>query len=354
MKISTRLHFRLLFILFYVVLTGCGLMISDKNLTNKTSPNFNISEGRFENTDGTAYEKSLAELAVLARAYFGRPDDPNEVSGFNVLEPNNQPDSARQVIWIGQSTLLVSIDGMHVLTDPVFSDRASPFSFAGPKRVTPPALTAEQMPKLTAILISHNHYDHLDLPSLTKLVKHQPETLFLVPLGLKSLLNDNGINNVVELDWWQQTKIGETTFTATPIRHWSSRSQFDRNKTQWAGWMVNWPAYSFYFAGDSGYTEDFRITKQKLGAPNLAALPIGAYEPRNFMRDSHMTPEEAVQALEDLEAAQAVAVHWGTFKLTIEPLAEPPKRLRAELARRGLPANRFLALTHGQKLPLKH
>ena len=119
----------------------------------------------------------------MARSYFSRPDDPNEVFGFKVLDPNNQPESARQVIWIGQSTLLVSIDGMHILTDPVFSDRASPFSFVGPKRVVPPALTAEQMPKLTAILISHNHYDHLDLPSLTELADRQPETLFLVPLG---------------------------------------------------------------------------------------------------------------------------------------------------------------------------
>ena len=327
--------------------------MSERNMTEKNSPNFNVSEGHFENTDGTANEKSLVELLSLARAYFNSPNDPNENFGFNVLDPNNQPDSERQVVWIGHSTLLVSIDGMHILTDPVFSDRASPFSFAGPKRVAPPALTAEQMPKLTAILISHNHYDHLDLPSLTELAKRQPKTFFLVPLGLKLLLNNNGITNVVELDWWQQTTIGEATFTATPLRHWSSRSQFDRNKTQWAGWMVNWPDYSFYFAGDSGYTEDFRVTQQRLGAPNLAALPIGAYEPRNFMRDSHMTPEEAVQALEDMDAAQAVAVHWGTFKLTIEPLAEPPKRLRAELARRNLPANRFLALTHGQKLPLQ-
>ena len=199
MKILTRPHSHLILILSCVFLAGCELKISDRNMTYKASPNFNVTEGHFENTDGTANEKSLTDLAGLARAYFSRPDDPNEVSGFQMLNPNNQPESARQVIWIGQSTLLVSIDGMHILTDPVFSDRASPFSFAGPKRVVPPALTAEQMPKLTAILISHNHYDHLDLPSLTELADLQPETLFLVPLGLKSLLNNNGINNVVEL-----------------------------------------------------------------------------------------------------------------------------------------------------------
>ena len=145
--------------------------MSERNMTIKTSPNFNVPKGHFENTDGTANEKTLTELLGLARAYFSRADDPNEVSGFNVLDPNGQTDSARQVIWIGQSSLLVSIDGMHILTDPVFSERASPFSFAGPKRVTPPALTAAQMPELTAILISHNHYDHLDLPSLTELAK---------------------------------------------------------------------------------------------------------------------------------------------------------------------------------------
>ena len=153
MKILARPYLQLLFILFCVFLVGCALKISNSNMTVKTSPNFNVSEGHFENTNGTANEKSLTDLVGLARAYFSRPDDPNEVSGFKVLNPDNQPDSARQVIWIGQSTLLVSIDGMHILTDPVFSDRASPFSFAGPKRVVPPALTAEQMPKLTSCLL---------------------------------------------------------------------------------------------------------------------------------------------------------------------------------------------------------
>lgn len=327
-------------------------MTSDQRARIETSAHFNTSEGRFENTDGTANEKSLMSVAGLAGDYFSRPDDPHETTGFPLLDPNSQPDSPRQAVWIGHSTVIVSIDGVSVITDPVFSDRASPVSFAGPKRVVPPALTADDLPDIEAVIISHSHYDHLDLPSLKALHKRQPGVTFLVPLGLKALLQGAGIDKVIELDWWEDAMVGDVKFTATPVRHWSSRTPFDRNQTLWAGWMVNWPDYAFYFAGDSGYTDDFVTTREKLGAPDLAAIPIGAYDPRNFMKASHMNPEEAVQAFEDLQAGQAIAVHWGTFKLTLEPLAEPPQRLRSELNRRGLAEGRFLALTHGQKLDL--
>lgn len=327
-------------------------MMSDNRARIEASAHFNKTEGRFENTDGTANEKSVGALSELAGAYFSRPDDPNEVTGFPLLDPNSQPDSARQAIWIGHSTLLVSIDGVSVLTDPVFSERASPVSFAGPKRVVPPALTVAELPALNAVLISHSHYDHLDLPSLKELHNRQPGVTFLVPLGLKGLLHGAGIDKVVELDWWDTVMVGRVKFTATPVRHWSSRTPFDRNQTLWSGWMVNFPDYAFYFAGDSGYTADFKQTRERLGAPDLAAIPIGAYDPRDFMKASHMNPEEAVQAFADLNAKQAIAIHWGTFKLTLEPLAEPPVRLRGALAKETIAEDRFLALTHGQKLPL--
>ena len=332
--------------------TGCSSMSTDQRSRIEASAHFNKAEDRFENTDGTANEKSFGALAGLASDYFNRPDDPNEKTGFPLLAPSRQTDSARQAIWVGHSTVLVTIDGINVLTDPVFSDRASPVSFAGPKRVVPPAVTIDDLPQIDAVVISHSHYDHLDLPSLTALHARQDQVTFLVPLGLKELLQGAGISNVIELDWWEEVMVGEVKFTATPVRHWSSRTPFDRNQTLWSGWMVNFPDYAFYFAGDTGYTDDFIETRERLGAPDLAAIPIGAYDPREFMKASHMNPEEAVQAFEDLQASQAIAVHWGTFKLTLEPLAEPPQRLRDELARKQLEADQFVALTHGQKLPL--
>ena len=340
-------------ILFAVFLfTGCSSMSTDQRSRIEASAHFNKAEDRFENTDGTANEKSFGALAGLASDYFNRSDDPNAETGFPLLAPSRQTDSARQAIWVGHSTVLVTIDGINVLTDPVFSDRASPVSFAGPKRVVPPAVTIDDLPQIDAVVISHSHYDHLDLPSLTALHARQDQVTFLVPLGLKELLQGAGISNVIELDWWEEVMVGEVKFTATPVRHWSSRTPFDRNQTLWSGWMVNFPDYAFYFAGDTGYTDDFIETRERLGAPDLAAIPIGAYDPRKFMKASHMNPEEAVKAFEDLQASQAIAVHWGTFKLTLEPLAEPPQRLRDELARKQLEADRFVALTHGQKLPL--
>ena len=326
--------------------------MSEKSTRIEASAQFNKAEGRFENTDGTANEKSFGSLAGLAKDYVNRKDDPHEKTGFPLLDPNSQPDSPRQAIWIGHSTVLVSIDGVNVLTDPVFSDRASPVSFAGPKRVVPPAFELSALPAIDAVVISHSHYDHLDLPSLKALSVKQPQVRFLVPLGLKTLLNKAGISTVIELDWWEETMVGDVKFTATPVRHWSSRTPFDRNQTLWSGWMVNFPDYAFYFAGDSGYTADFTRTRERLGAPDLAAIPIGAYDPRDFMKASHMNPEEAVSAFEDLQAGRAIAIHWGTFKLTLEPLAEPPVRLRAELARKNMAEDLFLALRHGQKLPL--
>ena len=339
-------------VLLALLFAGCSSMSSEQRSRIEASAHFNKAEDRFENTDGTANEKSFGALAGLAGDYFNRPDDPNEATGFPLLAPNSQPDSARQAVWIGHSTVLVSIDGVNVLTDPVFSDRASPVSFAGPKRVVPPALTLPDLPEIDAVVISHSHYDHLDLPSLTALHTQQPQITFLVPLGLKDLLQGAGITKVLELDWWEEVMVDKVKFTATPVRHWSSRTPFDRNQTLWSGWMVNFPDYAFYFAGDTGYTDDFIQTRERLGAPDLAAIPIGAYDPREFMKASHMNPEEAVRAFEDLQADKAIAVHWGTFKLTLEPLAEPPQRLKAELARRELKANRFQALSHGQKLPL--
>ena len=238
---------------------------------------------------------------------------------------------------------------MTVLTDPQFSNRASPLFFGGPKRVTPTPFEIEDLPNIDIVLISHNHYDHLDRSSIKDLVKHQPSIKFMVPLGLAQTLHKWGAVDVTELDWWQAVKFQEIEIQPTPVKHWSSRSLFDRNKSLWAGWMIKWDDFSFYFAGDSGYSSDFKETAKRLGNPTLAAIPIGAYEPRDFMKAAHMNPEEAVKAFEDLQAKYGVAIHWGTFKLTTEQMDEPPERLLRSLKDQRIPYDKFRALSHGEK-----
>ena len=315
------------------------------------SPHFDVKTGTFQHPKGYRHDKGFFDVLGLAGKFLTREQDPAEKTGFPLLDPKQAviDDGRSQVTWIGHSTLLFSHDGINLLTDPVFSKRASPFQFTGPKRVVPAAYDPGDLPDIDIILISHAHYDHLDMPGLTALARLQPGIRVVVPLGLAKMVRDAGFETVTEIDWWQEDARDGVTVTATPVRHWASRTPFDRNRTLWAGFMVRFAdGFQFYFAGDTGYGTDFVETRERLGAPDFAAIPIGAYEPRDFMRESHCTPEEAVQIFRDLHAGKAVAVHWGTFKLTLEPLAEPPKRLRAALSAAGIDASRFRALRHGE------
>ncbi|MEC8145711.1 MAG: MBL fold metallo-hydrolase [Pseudomonadota bacterium] len=320
------------------------------------SPQYDESRNRFEHSAGYRNDKGLFDVLGLAGAFLTRDSDPAEQNGMPLLDPLQSPPAGgdgHDVTWIGHASLLFRRNGVSVLTDPVFSDRASPFPFSGPKRVVAPAYTAESLPKVDILVVSHAHYDHLDLPGLKRLAAVQPEIRVVVPLGLARYLRRAGFTDVTEIDWWQESARDGTVITATPVRHWASRSPFDRNKTLWAGFMFRFEdGYQFYFAGDTGYSADFTETPERLGAPDFAAIPIGAYEPRDFMRESHCNPEEAVQIFVDLDAGLAVGVHWGTFKLTLEPLAQPPQLLRAALEAAGIPANRFRALTHGERWDL--
>jgi len=320
------------------------------------SENFNISTGRFEHPGGDRHDKSFADLLGLASKFFGREDDEWEERGFPLIPSTRESlaDFAENMIWVGHSTIMLNHQGTTVLTDPQFSGRASPFSFWGPKRVTPIPFNIADLPRIDVVLISHNHYDHLDEESIRELAQLQPDIKFLVPLGLASLLRDWGARDVEELDWWQPVRLGGVEIQPTPVQHWSKRSFFDRNKTLWSGWMLRWDDFSFYFAGDTGYSDDFRKTAQRLGSPTLAAIPIGAYEPRDFMKSAHLNPEEAVRAFRDLGAKYAFGIHWGTFKLTLEKMDEPPAKLRAVLKKEGVSEDVFRVLTHGEswEMPL--
>jgi N-acyl-phosphatidylethanolamine-hydrolysing phospholipase D len=251
------------------------------------------------------------------------------------------------VTWVGHATLLIQMDGVTVLTDPQWSPRASPFSFAGPKRVTPPGLRLEDLPPVHLVLISHDHYDHLDVATVRKLHEtHRPR--FLVPLGLKAWFADLGITDVEELDWWQSRTERGLTLTAVPAQHFSGRTLWDRNRRLWCGWTIAGRDRRLFFAGDSAYNEVFKEIGTRLGPFDLAAVPIGAYLPPVIMKPSHTTPEEALQILEDVGGRAMVPIHWGTFDLADEPLEEPPRRLEAEARRLGLGPDRVWLFKHGE------
>tara|TARA_B100001057_G_scaffold448342_1_gene488596 strand:- start:523 stop:1566 length:1044 start_codon:yes stop_codon:yes gene_type:complete len=254
--------------------------------------------------------------------------------------------------WSGHSTFLFQKKNINIIIDPQFSERASPFSFIGPKRYMPSILNSENLPRIDFVAVSHNHYDHLDIPSLRKLHKKFPDAYYLVPLGDKKLLEKNGIKNVIEFDWWQSLKIDDVEFTFTPVQHWSKRTMSDRNKSLWGGWWINIDDYKFLHLGDTGYTKDFIDIKNKLGKPDLVAIPIGAYKPRNIMKLSHLNPEEAVKTFIDLEADKAVSMHWGTFILSQENVDDPVINLKKEMLRFKIKEKDFLILKHGETISL--
>ena len=271
--------------------------------------------------------------------------------------------------WIGHATLLVQAGGLNVLTDPVFSERASPLQIIGPQRAQPPGVLLADLPPIDVVLISHNHYDHLDRSSVVLLNERSAgKTLFLVPLGLKPWMQKLGITHVVELDWWQhhtlQVEERGVEFHLTPVQHWSARGLGDRSETLWGGWAVLGADLHWFFGGDTAYSKDFidtrahfapRQTQALGGGFDLALLPIGAYAPRWFMREQHANPEEAVQIHLDLGAKRSIGMHWGTFSLTDEPLDQPPLDLAAARDKHAMPEEIFSVLKIGEtrRLPAR-
>jgi N-acyl-phosphatidylethanolamine-hydrolysing phospholipase D len=262
------------------------------------------------------------------------------------------------VTWIGHATSLLQASGVNVLTDPVFSLRASPFRFAGPRRAQPPGIALRELPHLDVVVISHNHYDHLDRASIVALAQQRGgPPLFLVPLGIKAWLAKLHITRAVELDWWDVHREAGVEFHFTPAQHWSGRSLVDRNRTLWGAWAVFGEDFQWYFSGDTGYSADFvdtrlrfaeRQTPQRGGGFDLALIAVGACEPRWFMQLQHVDPAEALQIHADLAAKRSVGVHWGTFALSDEPLDHPLKVLAAARAERGLSEADFSLMAVGE------
>ena len=259
------------------------------------------------------------------------------------------------VTWIGHATTLIQAGGSNILTDPIFSERASPLPFAGPKRHVAPGLALTELPHIDAVVVSHNHYDHLDAASVKALAAQAGgPPLFIVPLGVKAWLAGAGITNAVELDWWQSARVGTVEIVFTPSQHWSGRSLGDRMETLWGGYAFFAPDFQAYFAGDTAYSKDFADIHSRFAARHgagrgfdVALIPIGAYEPRWFMSPQHVDPVEAVRIHRDLAAASSIGVHWGTFQLTDESLDEPPQALARAARAAGLADDAFTVLAVG-------
>lgn len=254
--------------------------------------------------------------------------------------------------WLGHASVLLRMQGKYLLTDPVFSRRASPLRFAGPQRRTPPALTIDDLPALDVILISHNHYDHLDRWTIRALLRRFPEVKLFVPLGLGDTLRRFGVRFVTELDWWQQASLDDLHLTAVPAQHWSMRTPWDRNRSLWCGWVVESRASRFWFAGDTGYSTTLLQIPQRLGEIDAIALPVGAYAPRWFMSINHMDPQSAVSLWQQLGSPLAFPIHWGVFELADESLDEPVQELRRALSEAGEENDNFRILKIGQYLSL--
>ncbi len=246
---------------------------------------------------------------------------------------NRQSDRDR-LTWLGHASFLLRLDGRTILTDPYLSDHASPLPPLGPKRFAPPGLPVQRLPPIDLLLLSHSHYDHLDLPTVGALAGKE-RTLVVVPLGLGRYFRERGYPEVEELDWYQELTQGELKVTALPAIHFSRRTFFDRNRTLWTGYALQGRSRRVYFAGDTAYGAVFPEIGRQQAPFDLALLPIGAYEPRPLMQGSHATPEEALQIARDLRARRLVGMHWGTIRLTDEPPFEPPVRFRAAAAAAG-------------------
>ncbi len=266
-----------------------------------------------------------------------------------LLRPPQRVDRL-QISHVGHASYLIQTSGRNILVDPVWSDRASPFKWAGPRRHNPPAIRFEDLPPIDTVLISHNHYDHMDTATLQKLwAVHRPR--IVTPLGSDAVLRSAASQIEAEAgDWWQEFALAEQIrLTIVPSYHWSSRSLRDRRAALWGGFVLETPAGVIYCAGDTAYRDGaiFPQIGKRFGPPTVAMLPIGAYSPRWFMHPQHANPDEAVQIALDCGAKHVLGVHWGTFRLTDEPYDEPPRLLATAVRERGLDPARFIAFTPG-------
>jgi N-acyl-phosphatidylethanolamine-hydrolysing phospholipase D len=345
-------------LVFFAFIGGSIMLFSPINASESPdSSKLHHTERGFRNIDHADESGFLGFLKWQWERLWKRlpPNRP-----YNFPLANNDPMALKSnsnkttATWIGHATLLLQLDGKNVLTDPQFSQRASPFQWIGPKRVVPPGLTLEDLPHIDIVVISHDHYDSLDTDTIENLYQRKggETTTFFVPLGFKMWFQDLGITKVREMDWWDVEHLDGLEIIAVPVHHWSGRLFTSRNRTLWAGWVIRSKNFSFFFVGDSGYSDWFKEIGRRFGPFDLAAIPIGAYEPRWFMTSDHISPEEAVNVHLDVRSKKSVGMHWGTFMLSDEPLDEPPSKLAEARKALNVADDAFVTLKHGETIIL--
>jgi L-ascorbate metabolism protein UlaG (beta-lactamase superfamily) len=302
---------------------------------------------RFVNPDGPAVQPFSAVPRMLLEARVRWPahiDEPQR--------PAPALDGACAVVtFIGHATFLIQTAAANILTDPMYSERAGPLNVFGPRRVRRPAVRFDDLPPISTVLLSHNHYDHCDRRTLAMLAERF-DPLVIAPLGNGPLVRSAGIRRVEELDWWQEAKTSTLPITLTPAHHFSARTPLDRNRALWGGFSIVAGSGRLFFAGDTAYGSFFKDVRRRLGPIDLAILPIGAYEPRWFMAAVHMNPGEAVQAHLDLVASESIGMHFGTFQLTTEGIDDPLRALEEARREHDVPPSKFRALGFGDSLRL--
>jgi N-acyl-phosphatidylethanolamine-hydrolysing phospholipase D len=311
----------------------------------------------FRNNYIESVTKSLGDLLRWQRERIRRRLPPPPIlpiprvaADFEFINRNAAAGSAMMpaATWIGHATVLMQTSGLNVLTDPIFSTRASPVQFLGPARAQAPGVSLADLPHIDVVVISHNHYDHLDRGSILALARQAGGApVFLVPLGLKAWLARLGVGDAVELDWWDSHVVGAVEFHLTPAQHWSGRTLYDRNRTLWGGWAALGADFRWFFSGDTGYSRDFSDIRDRFQGFDLALIAVGACLPRWFMKDQHVDLAEAVQIHLDIGAKRSIGIHWGTFALADDPLDLPMHELAGVGRAKGVPGESFLLLPIG-------
>ena len=332
-----------------IIVFSIGIM----SISNKLFAKEIFSKAIFK--DGIFYNNYIDHKMATFKEFWKWRKESTKPKPLSFPLANNDPKflqenrTQKTLTWIGHASFLIQLDGINILTDPHLTERASPIVFAGPSRTTPPGLAIEDLPEIDVIVISHNHYDHLDYQTILKITRKQinRQPLVLVPLKLKKLLKSFGARNVKELDWWDTTTFKNLNIHSVPVQHWSNRS-FNTNKTLWCGWVFENEDFKSIFVGDTGYSKDFSTIQQKFGPMDLSMIPIGAYAPRWFMKDHHCNVEESIQIHKDLKSKKSIAMHWGTFQLTDEPMDEPVQILKKLTIEHNFLPDEFIAMTHGE------
>ncbi len=330
----------LLFILLVIII---GFSLSEKGYQGPISDHFDGK--KFLNPDGLPAQNFPAVLKYgLTRKPEPYTENYETYVRTEAMPP--PPTLGTKITFVNHATFLIQANGKNILTDPVWSKRCSPFQWAGPKRMRPPGLAFEALPQIDLILLSHNHYDHLDLDTLYRLrEKYDPQ--IIVPLGVKNMLSKRGFTKVAEMDWWDTKSIMGFEIQSTPTNHFSARGMFDRDKTLWCGYLLKYQGFKTYFLGDSGYGQIFKTINERCGPMDLSLIPIGAYKPRWFMSPIHVSPEEAVQVHLDVQSKQTIAMHFGTFPLADDGQGTAEKEFAIALKEKGVDSKSFMVPEEG-------